>query len=46
MGAPCSTYVSTQSSMAAAGYEQVNLQWYEDAAGTMRFQSVWAQINH
>ena len=45
-GATCSSYVTKNASMKAAGYQQVNLQWFRDATKMMRFQSVWVQLNH
>jgi CubicO group peptidase (beta-lactamase class C family) len=46
LGATCSSYVKKNTSMKAAGYQQVNLQSFRDASQMMRFQSVWVQLNH
>lgn len=47
LGATCTEYVDTRDSLAAAGYQPVNLQWYRDAlSGLKRFQAVWVKIRH
>jgi CubicO group peptidase (beta-lactamase class C family) len=46
LGATCANYVAKNANMKAAGYQQVNLQWFRDAQQMMRFQSVWVNLNH
>jgi CubicO group peptidase (beta-lactamase class C family) len=46
LGAKCTAYVQKDHSLKAQGYQPVNLQWYSDAQGLMRFQGVWVKIQH
>ena len=46
LGAKCTAYVQKDHSLKAQGYQPVNLQWYSDAKGLMRFQGVWVKIQH
>ena len=46
LGATCRAYTQKDQSLKAQGYQPVNLQWYSDAKGLMRFQGVWVKIQH
>ena len=46
LGATCRAYTQKDQSLKAQGYQPVNLQWYSDTKGLMRFQGVWVKIQH
>jgi hypothetical protein len=43
LGAACNDFAAMDKKYLSGGYHRVNLQWFEDPAGRMRFQSVWVK---